>query len=922
MTRRGESFVSVVIRTFVQATILTALLFATAEPAAAQLRLELYVSGLNSPVEMVQDPIMPGVRYVVEQGGLIRVIQDGVLLNRPFLDLTDVVQFDQGEQGLLSMVFAPDYASSGRVFVFFNSQHGMGDLVLARFLRLQDNPLVARPETRFDFEWLPGTRYIEKTSPHHNGGRMLFGPDGFLYLGLGDGNSVGDPVNAAQDPSLLFGKMLRLDVSVPDDDPKGFQIPSSNPFVDGHLPDARGEIWSFGFRNPWRYSFDDPSRGGTGALIMGDVGQATAEELDYEPAGAGGRNYGWSMREGKGPYSPAPPSVAFEPLTDPIYDYGRTIGGCVIGGYVYRGSKLDPSYRGRYFYGDFLTQKLFMFTPVIDPVTHEAAPVDASQVTDITSMVGDQVGPLTSIDVDGDGELYVVRQDGKIYRLVGTDELSDADHDGLPDNWERQFGLDPTSAVGDNGPDGDPDHDGVTNLQEYRNGTHPTASPLLTRYFAEGSNSLDFFETTIDLANPGTKQAAVLLRFLKWDGSVVPYFVAVPAQHHVTIPTIAISGVSLGDFSTVIETDQEIVAERTMVWTPTQRYGSHTETAVKAPATLWYLAEGATHGAFDLFYLIENATSSIAQVSISYLRPAPLAPIVIAYAIDPHSRRTIYVDQEPGLDATDVSAVITSTNAVPIIVERAMYFTGGGITFRGGHDSAGVTAPSTHWFFAEGATGTFFDMFLLLENPDPALTAHVTLTYLLPDGTRVPVAHDIEPNSRQTFNVQLEDPRVHDVALSTLVESDVPIVAERSMYWPKPSDTWTEAHNSPGATETGTKWAVAGGEDGGPFSAQTYILIANTSNFAGSAKVTVLLESGDPLVTTIPLAANSRTNVPIGATPGFELAVNTRFGVIVESVASEGGQPPQIVIERATYSNDAAGVVWSAGGVTLGTKLQ
>ena len=137
---------------------------------------------------------------------------------------------------------------------------------------------------------------------------------------------------------------------------------------------------------------------------MGDVGQGKFEEIDYEPAGAGGRNYGWSRREGKSEYDPPAPSVAFEPLTDPIYDYGRTIGGCVIGGWVYRGSKLPAEYRGRYFYADYLTQKLFVFTPVIDPITHEAAPVNVSQVTDITAMVGD-VGPVTSIDVNTDGEL-------------------------------------------------------------------------------------------------------------------------------------------------------------------------------------------------------------------------------------------------------------------------------------------------------------------------------------------------------------------------------------------------------------------------------------------------------------------------------------------------------------------------------------
>src|SRR5689334_5443478 len=183
----------------------TSALGAAADP---QIRLELFASGLDTPTEMVQDPTLPNVQYVVEQAGTIRVILDGVSLNHPFLDLTDVVSFDHNETGLLSMVFAPDYATSGRVFVFFNSTHGQGDLVLARFQRLSDNPLVARPETRFDLEFDPGQRFIVKTTPHHNAGRMLIGPDGFLYLTVGDGNNVGDPVNSAQDPSLLLGKML------------------------------------------------------------------------------------------------------------------------------------------------------------------------------------------------------------------------------------------------------------------------------------------------------------------------------------------------------------------------------------------------------------------------------------------------------------------------------------------------------------------------------------------------------------------------------------------------------------------------------------------------------------------------------------------------------------------------------------------
>jgi hypothetical protein len=498
----------------------------------------------------------------------------------------------------------------------------------------------------------------------------------------------------------------------------------------------------------------------------------------------------------------------------------------------------------------------------------------------------------------------------------GPGDPVDGDGDGLPDDWETQFGLNPNSATGDDGASGDPDQDGANNLAEYQHHSHPRGVTTLTRYFAEGSQSA-FFATTIDLVNPdAANDARVLLRFLTSGGALVTRFVVVPVRRHVTIPADAVAGLAGTDFSTIIETDRVIVSERTMEWTTGERYGSHTETAVKAPSVDWLLAEGATHGVFSLFYLLENPMDADADVRIRYLLPAPNAPIVRNYTVAAHSRRTIPVDDEPGLGATDVSADIHSMNGVPIIVERAMYFSTGGISFRGGHDSAGVTQPRAHWFFAEGATGSFFNTFLLLANPDTTQTAHVTVSYLLTDGTVIPVTHSIAPSSRETYNVAGEAPALASAAMSTVVDSDVPIIAERSMYWP--SD-WTEAHNTPGAIDTGTVWAVAGGEEGGNFGAQTYVLIANTSPFAGTARVTVLRENGAPLTVDVSLQANSRTNVPIGPMPEFAAVIGTRFGVLIESL---GSTPAQIVVERSTYSNGANGAVWSAGGATLATRLQ
>ena len=243
-----------------------------------------------------QDPSSASVQYIVEQSGRIRVIRNGVLQSTPFLDLTAKVSFG-GERGLLGLALPPDYATSGRFYVNYTNNPA-GHTVVARFRRSTTNPLVADPATEFDFLWPGGNRFITQPFANHNGGTLVFGPDGFLYIGMGDGGSGDDPFRNAQNPTTLLGKMLRLDVSVSDSDVEGYNIPADNPFVSGTPAGVRPEIWSFGLRNPWKFSFDDPARGGSGAMVIGDVGQSTREEIDYQPSGRGGRNYGWVNKEG------------------------------------------------------------------------------------------------------------------------------------------------------------------------------------------------------------------------------------------------------------------------------------------------------------------------------------------------------------------------------------------------------------------------------------------------------------------------------------------------------------------------------------------------------------------------------------------------------------------------------------------------
>ena len=372
------------------------------------------VSGLQAPTAFVQDSTDSTVFFAVERAGRIRVVRNGAI-GQDFLDLREVIA-SGGERGLLGLALAPDYPQSGRFFVNFTNRNG--DTVIARFRR--SSPTAADPASRFDLRWGPErTPVIAQPFANHNGGHLAFGPDGYLYIGLGDGGSGNDPQNHAQSPSSFLGKFLRIDVNVPDSDGAGYVVPADNPFVDGTPVQARPEIWSFGLRNPWRFSFDDPALGGTGAMLIADVGQASWEEIDHEPRGRGGRNYGWRNREGAHPnVQSAPP--AYQPLIDPIHEYGHSQGQSITGGYVYRGRSLGARFRGRYFFADYVSGRVWSIALSTNPATEEAV---ASDLLDHTTELGgpSRLGNISSFGIDRDGELYILSHSlGSVLRLVGN----------------------------------------------------------------------------------------------------------------------------------------------------------------------------------------------------------------------------------------------------------------------------------------------------------------------------------------------------------------------------------------------------------------------------------------------------------------------------------------------------------------------
>jgi glucose/arabinose dehydrogenase len=345
-------------------------------------------TALNSPVGVTNAGDGSGRLFTLEQSGVIRIFQNGNLLETPFLDIRDEV-LEGGERGLLGLAFHPQYPQNGYFYV--NYTNLQGNTVIARFQVSANDPNRADPasEKRLIF--------VQQPFPNHNGGEVTFGPDGYLYLGLGDGGSQGDPENHGQSLNTLLGKILRIDVNHGDP----YAIPPDNPFQGK----GKAEIWAYGLRNPWRFSFDRLTRD----LYIGDVGQDAWEEIDFLPAGSpGGVNFGWNYMEGFHSYSNGTPPQGLQ-LTAPVAEYSHAFGCAVTGGYVYRGKQL-PEWQGVYLFGDYCSGSIWGLLRSPDGTWQQ-------------KQLYQNVGRISSFGEDEAGEIYLTDLNGNLFQLVRNDAV-------------------------------------------------------------------------------------------------------------------------------------------------------------------------------------------------------------------------------------------------------------------------------------------------------------------------------------------------------------------------------------------------------------------------------------------------------------------------------------------------------------------
>lgn len=356
-------------------------------PAADAYGLAEVGSGFARPLYLTFAPgDTSGRLFIVEQSGTIAILRDGKRQEPLFLDIRSRVGANANEQGLLSMAFDPDYAANGTFYVNYTDRGGT--TVVARYRVSADDADTANVDSE---EVL---LRVAQPYGNHNGGQIKFGPDGYLYIGMGDGGSGGDPQNHGQNRGTLLGAMLRIDVRTGGP----YVVPADNPFVghEGVLP----EIWNWGQRNPWRFSFDRV----TGDLFIADVGQNKLEEVSLQPASSpGGENYGWNLFEGDEAYGRGGDR---EGLVFPIAVYGRSEGCSVTGGYVYRGQEL-PGLVGNYIFGDYCSGIVWTLTPQADGSWLRTVLLQAPS-------------EITSFGEDADGEVYVIIRNGTIYRITAN----------------------------------------------------------------------------------------------------------------------------------------------------------------------------------------------------------------------------------------------------------------------------------------------------------------------------------------------------------------------------------------------------------------------------------------------------------------------------------------------------------------------
>lgn len=395
--------------------LVAALLFLTLRPSLAQITIQPVASGLSSPVALANAGDGSGRLFIVEQGGTIRVWNGTSVLGTPFLDVSALVSTGS-ERGLLGLAFHPGYASNGRFFIFYTATAGA--LTIAEYHATPASNVADAGQVQL-------IRSIPHPNTNHNGGMLAFGPDGFLYASTGDGGgNAGDPEGDAQSLASLFGKILRFDVDGPS------LIPALNPFVDGN-PATRDEIWAYGLRNPWRFSFDRQN----GDLYIGDVGENCWEEIDRQPAGdPGGTNYGWNVVEGNECYDPPScnPSAGCgaSNYESPIAVTGHDPDCAVTGGYRYRGSA-SPGLAGTYFFGDYCSGII------------RGATQGAGGTWTKTNLLDTDLG-ISSFGEDEQGELYLTDVfGGGVYRITGTSPpspFSDDFEDGDASDWTVDSG--------------------------------------------------------------------------------------------------------------------------------------------------------------------------------------------------------------------------------------------------------------------------------------------------------------------------------------------------------------------------------------------------------------------------------------------------------------------------------------------------